>query len=48
MLLNGNGSSQQLKIAWEHIGDTLTQEGQWRQVKTPGSIAPAFIMTLHC
>ena len=47
MLLDGNGSSQQLKIAWDHIGDTLAREGQWRQVRKPGSLTPAYIMTLH-
>ena len=47
MLLDGNGSSQQLKIAWDHIGDNFAREGQWRQVREPGSLAPAYIMTLH-
>lgn len=32
MLTEGGGSTEQLRTAWKHIGDTCAWRGQWKQV----------------
>ena len=32
MLIEGGGSEEQLRTAWQHIGDNLARQCNWKQV----------------